>query len=454
MTGQRLSLAALALLSAALAYGAARYGATAAPDWRVSMALIGAAALLIPLLERAPGGPPALGAWLKWPMILFVAYALFQITPLPVFSLNLFSPRKAELLAALADVGQRHGFAPMSVVPPLTFDYFLRTVTYACVFLVAREAVWWNSARPWVAAAPMMAIGFVEAGYGLIRYAAGLGKVAHGSYVNRNHFAGLLEMVLPFFILYAAWLVRKARRSGRWPVKLALALYALGAGACVVFAAILYSLSRMGFAASLAAMIAVAYLQFRRQMPLILRIALLAGCAVAFVAGLILLAPAEMADRMANVAENGDAAPALRLATWLDTLHLIRDYPLFGCGLGGFANTFLRYQTVSPAWSYPHAHNDYLQMVAEMGILGSMLPAALMAGIVMKTIGATSKRYEAHVRFLALACAGSLTAILIHSFTDFNTHIPANAVAMSWVAGIGVALSDFPRRGARPNRFG
>jgi O-antigen ligase len=84
------------------------------------------------------------------------------------------------------------------------------------------------------------------------------------------------------------------------------------------------------------------------------------------------------------------------------------------------------------------AHNDYLQVLAEFGLIGFLLLAALLIRTLVRVFRATLG--DGPQRYLAIACGGSLTAILLHSFVDFNLYIPANAMVLAWIAGVAEAL--------------
>jgi tetratricopeptide (TPR) repeat protein len=146
-----------------------------------------------------------------------------------------------------------------------------------------------------------------------------------------------------------------------------------------------------------------------------------------------------------------------RWPIWKDTLRLIAAYPLFGCGMGGYFAGFLRYQTTGLANAWPEAHNDYLQLLSELGAVGFLIPATLMAAAFGHAVRAAAKAaYE--VRMLGIACAGGLGAILIHSFADFNLYVPANAMALAWIAGVATALpvrarKEQPRKTAIESSF-
>ncbi len=80
--------------------------------------------------------------------------------------------------------------------------------------------------------------------------------------------------------------------------------------------------------------------------------------------------------------------------------------------------------------------------MAELGLIGFLIGAALAFSIVKKTLRGTVDFSDPERRYFAVACAGSLTAILLHSLVDFNLYIPANAMLLAWIAGMAVGLES------------
>jgi O-antigen ligase len=104
----------------------------------------------------------------------------------------------------------------------------------------------------------------------------------------------------------------------------------------------------------------------------------------------------------------------------------------------------MHYQTAPGTVRYEHAHNDYLEVAADMGIPAALLLFGslwLLAWKVARKSLTFERRSE---KRLAAACAGAMIALLIHSLTDFNLQIPANALIFSWVAGTAAALTSLP----------
>jgi O-antigen ligase len=138
-----------------------------------------------------------------------------------------------------------------------------------------------------------------------------------------------------------------------------------------------------------------------------------------------------------------------RISIWKDTLHLVRDYPLTGAGLGTFGLAFRHYQTDLVNLYVDHAHNDYLEFAADTGLLGVallFLPILYLFFKMIVSFLVDPRRYRPAV---TLGCIGSTLGMLIHSATDFNLQIPANALIFAVVLGMGYKAACVERRTER-----
>jgi O-antigen ligase len=364
----------------------------------------------------------AAGRRARWTALLLPAYVLLQIIPLPLAALRVFSPQRAQMLDALVPVGAGTGWASLSVFPAATFQYFLLVCAYLAVFLLVRQAAW---RTVW----PLLGIAALEAALGIWQHFAGAAdEMRRGTYANRNHFAGLLEMVLPFAVMYAVALSRRGRS--------ALAACAAWALAGLLFIGIVYSFSRMGFVAalfSLFVMGALAGPTRRRWVAAGLLVALALGA-------FVFLPPDALILRFAQLASADGLTANGRTDLWSNTLPLIRAYLPFGCGLGGYETAFYPFKKSGPLVTDDFAHNDYLQLLAELGIPGFLIVAAGAFWIARRAVRGALGLQDPEQRYFALACAGALAAILLHSTVDFNLYIPANVMVLMWIAGMTAAL--------------
>ena len=122
-----------------------------------------------------------------------------------------------------------------------------------------------------------------------------------------------------------------------------------------------------------------------------------------------------------------------RLDLWADMLPLFPDFPVFGLGLNAFSTAYPLYQTVWPMEWIGEAHNEYLQVLLDLGLVGVVLVGALLARVFRAALRGAARGG------LELGLFGALLALAIHNLVDFNWQIPANAV--TWIALGALALN-------------
>jgi O-antigen ligase len=321
------------------------------------------------------------------------------------------------------------------------------------IFLVVRELTWRLGDNRWSAIWPIVAIGALEAGLGLWQYFGATGEqVRWGTYANHNHYAGFLEMALPFAVMYPVAVLRRTRPPARSPVAPSLVACGVWVLAGSMFAGIVYSLSRMGFVATLFSLLVMGVLALgSRQLSWIARtrkrrMVTVGSVATLVLAGFVFLPPDRLILRFAQIASVEGLTAEGRITLWAETTHLIKAYPVFGCGLGGYETAFLRFKVSCPLVTDDFAHNDYLQLLAELGLVGFVIGAALAFSVVGMAVRTAVGSTDHEERYFAAACAGSLAAILLHSLVDFNLYIPANAMLLAWIAGMTVGIRSYASR--------
>ncbi len=431
--------AILTALTVVLGYAVTSYGGVLVRDRTFWLLAVGLTGLLswsfpaprVPVMERR--------VWI--PMALLPGYLLLQIFPLPLFILRVLSPARAELLHGLTPLVSSGTLASLSVAPAATFGQVLRVAAYLIVFLLVREAICHVPDQPWVVALPLVLVGSLEAVMGLMQYAADPASgVAKGTYINRNHFAGLLEMVIPFAVMYV---VSLSRRTGRIFTFSGLSVVAVAGTVLVILLAIVSSLSRMGFVATVCGLFIVGLFLIRAGL---LRRITFACTLAAILLILVALPPDRLILRFSDAAGQHDVSRDVRRQVWTDTLHLIAAYPVFGCGAGAYAFAYPKYQSAVPFYTVDFAHNDYLQAMAELGLIGVLIVAFWILQMLVKCLATAASEPLLNRRTLGIACAGAWTAILVHSFSEFNLYIPANAMLLAWIAGITAGLAAYKSR--------
>jgi O-antigen ligase len=439
----RSALGTLIVFGGVLAYTTFEWGGVVRTGRYEYLLILGLLAVAWSLAHRGEDQLPRLDRVLRWTAVLLPVYALLQVIPLPVAVLRLVSPARAEVVDALGPIGAKVGFASLSVYPAGTFQYFLLISGYLVVFLLARELTAILCDRAWVVVWPLIAIAALEAGLGLWQYFGGLGEqVRWGTYANHNHYAAFLEMALPFAVMYPVAVLRRVRSQWHSPLSHSLAACGLWALAGLIFAGIIHSLSRMGFIAALSSLFVMGTLALaprqlnwvtasrRRQWIAAAMVATLA------LAGFVFLPPDKLVQRFAELVSTDELTAGGRTNLWSETIPLIKAYLFFGCGLDGYETAFSRFKVSEPLLTDDFAHNDYLQLLAELGLAGFLIAAALAFSIVKLAVRGAVNSADSEARYFAVACAGGLAAILLHSLADFNLYIPANAMLLAWMAGM------------------
>jgi O-antigen ligase len=430
---------AVALTSAVLAFGG-----TAPPFFLASQLIVltlGVVLLAIrPALLHGPVHLPVMT-----PLVL-VALVLLQLLPFPA----------ASTLPSTAQSAVRGSTTfTLSIAPYKTTSHLLLLVTYLVAFYIVILICQDQQAKKRLVYV-LLAVGTFEAFYGLLEYITGWQQIfayvkqyyvadATGTYINRNHFAGLLEMVLPFAVglaLGQAGVLRGASRSSELRARELLSASQLPKlilwcfVAAIILAALIFSRSRMGIMAALISLLALLILARGSSLSRRPRSAVAAVFLLGAIGLVIWIGSDAVVARFETLGQEASPVGENRLSIWRDTLKLIHQHPVIGTGLGTFSVAYPSVQTVFLSFVVEHAHCDYLEVVSELGLPGGILLFASILWIVVRAAQRYSKIRGSFDLSVCLGCVGSITAILVHSLTDFNLYIPANALVFVVIAGL------------------
>ena len=268
-----------------------------------------------------------------------------------------------------------------------------------------------------------------------IRY----GGIPFGPYVNRNHFAGFAELVLPLALVP---LVLGRVRRERWPV--------VGLFAVLPIGALFLSASRGGlvsFGAELGVLALVMIL--RREM----RKQLLAGVAVLLVAVLLVswLGVGPILERLSSV-QLLEVTAGKRASMRRDTWRIFLDHPFVGTGLGTLQIVYPPYETLYDGKIVNHTHNDYLEALSETGIAGGLCCAWFMGVLLGASLKRLRQRNNSFAGVLQLSGLVACSGFLVHSLVDFNLHIPSNFLLFLLMAHLATAEVQQVSLPATPHR--
>lgn len=255
---------------------------------------------------------------------------------------------------------------------------------------------------------------------------------ASGTFVNPNHLAGFLELVVPLTIAYMF--------MGRLPITVKVLL---GYCSLMMIAAICMSLSRGGMLVTGITLGAILVaLLFQRDFWLKAAICIIL---VVVLIGGALTQVSAVERRFGKLFNDSGKVEDARLILWNAGKQIYTKAPVFGPGPGHFDYEFREFEPNGWVERAQYAHNDYLNALCDWGAVGLLLIlgcCALLYHGVVRTWPFVRKQpnelgsMRSNKGALVFGAAFSILAILLHSFTDFNLHIPANAMLAVVLAGL------------------
>ena len=434
----------------------------------------------------ASASAAALPLAIKVLLAVFLVVSLLQIVPLPAGVVKVLSPRAYDIFHGLSRDGiiAPSPWLSLSLAPSATLSELVLILCYGIFgFLVLRTV----RSRRQVEIFVLVMIGsaLFQAFYGMAETFSGSERIfgytkkytgcVTGTYINRNHFAGFMEMIFPLSLGY---LLVKARyfamekglslrrrilwfgqESLQWTLLLGLVPVLLGV-------ALVFSKSRSGitvlFLTIILAAIAVAtWREFsddaadpgtgeerrgqKRRFGRIIRIIFAAVLAMVAWFGV-----GPVIERFAEM----DLSREGRLVVMKNTVEMIGDFPLAGTGKGTYVDTSAMYEKVDDGVKLSYAHNDYLEFAAENGVFAGGALAAAGIGLAIWLAAMWRRRRSAFAKGIGLGAMLGVTAILIHGFTDFNLQITANAVYFTALAMLGVVVLGREKKGDQDEEGG
>ena len=378
---------------------------------------------------------------------IFYCVCLVQCLPLPSAILSFLSPFRHQVLThSRAIMDGSVGWQSMSYSPLKSLAWWTFLLSLSLFFLVFRKTV--TSPRHLkLLICILLGLAVAEALYGLLQALIPTMGVlwvdktfgnARGTYINRNHFAGFMEMIWPLGLGYILAL-------GNWKEKLSLKAllstdrpnfqFFLCIGLAVMVLALLFSKSRAGITGWGLGFLTFVALVHSGSNGIPRSFWVITGIIIGMVAFFSFRIGVDpILERFLRISTD-----ASRLDFWRDSLVIVKDHP-FGTGLATFKQVFPVYNvsTISETTPY-YAHNDYLQLLVETGWIGF---TALVGGFYIFLVRSFRKVRQIRLQsdplgfFLAVGALSGLVSMAFHSFFDFNLQMPANCVYFVMLLGI------------------
>jgi O-antigen ligase len=444
-----------ALLLSTLAYGTVHY-------WALAVFQLGAALVIVfwavdawrSRILRLSRNP------LQWPLLGLFILGLVQLLPL--------GGAGGEAGALLS--GGVEPAKSLSLDPYATRLVLVQLISLL-IYFAAALAFTDSPRRLRVLVRTIIIFGFALAVFGLIQSFTSPTKVywlrelqqstPFGPFINRHHFAGYMEMTLalPLGLLFSGAIEGEKRLLYIFAAGLmgvALIMTGSRGGIISLGASILFLAALTGFG--------IKRSRSRRRerggggaeegsasrRGMLLRGMMAMGLVLALLVGTLMLGGEAALSRFFGTVNAEDPTTG-RAHFWSVTLEMIRDHPLLGTGLGAFGVVYTRYDSRGGQYRLEQAHNDYLQIVSDGGILGFLL--GLVFVVLLFRMGFRACRSEDEFRRgVAMGALAGCFAVLVHSFFDFTLHTSANALLFLTTAALATLGSRVEQSGQGGHR--
>ncbi len=398
--------------------------------------------------------------------ILFVAVIGLQLIPMPLPVLRVLSPQSAAIWQRATRLASLGGMTvttlhPITVDPSTTSLHFFRVLAYLATFLTSMILVR-DMVRRTIMASVLAAVAVFETVYAvneatLGRYAIWGWKNtlifgrASGTFVNPNHFADYVAILLPMALYLSAYAWHTAAPAGallsRRIVKLMetrFVPFSCGlfmAAACVV--GVLVSESRGAVLAIIGGFAIVGGIASPGRRAVLRGVLIAIAVTSAIVVTILVLGRTETVSRL----EQSRAAQLdSRRASVIGAVRIWELFPLFGSGAGTYEDVVLMTRTTSSVVLANHAHDDYAEILATTGAVGFIVSLVSLLGgfaaVARKTFGKHGVPMSWRRRAFNAAALASIAIAMIHALVDFNFFIPANPITLAAIAGAAVVAKE------------
>lgn len=453
---------AQALLIAAIAWGAFAFGGVYPWVYWPLVAAILAIALLSFLAITASALPSTRLGPLVFALALFGTAIALQLVPVSSERLRYLSPRTLEVVGAFdLAFGAHPDRHPLSIAPRLTVTGLVLFTSFS--LLVVCSARLTTIRGPRALAHAVAVIGALLALDGMIQQQLFSGKIygfwvpqargpfePFGPFVNKNHFAGWMVMALPLTLGLLCGGIARGMRHVKPTMRdrflwlsspKANRLVLLAGASAVMMLALVMTMSRSGMCAAMLGLALTGFIALRGLGTTARRTILSSYLVVVVILVTAWVGVETIAGRFASAdwtEFNG------RRGAWADAAGIFWKFPLTGTGLDTYGVATLFYQQHDLARHYAQAHNDYLQLAAEGGLL-LILPAVLCIAVFGRLV---RKRFKEETStsgyWVRVGAVTGLAAIALQETVEFSLQMPGNAALFAVLCGI--ALHSSPER--------
>lgn len=368
------------------------------------------------------------------PVGLFFALVVFQLINLPGSVIHVLSSKTFSLYDHLVPAASQRPYFTLSIYPNATISEILKLLSFFGIFFLLINYKPTKKGLDRIINV-IIFFGLAISLFGIIQKYSYPDRVywfdaqdsasqCFGPFINHNNFAGYINMIIPLALGYSLTEMPLSKRV----------IYAI----CVVVMslALFLSMSRGGLLVyTLTMLFFLLFSRLKEYFQTKVKTAFI-WMIIIVCLGIIFIERRAVLERFSTLFRKETFAVFGHGYSWLDILKTWADFPLFGTGLGTFGNISTMYNSSASQTLFTYAHNDYLQLLSEVGLLGFILIIWFFAVYFKSVIKMWFERHDTYAICLVLGGLASLFSMLAYSLLDFNLHIPANTVLFFVIMGL------------------
>ncbi len=391
------------------------------------------------------------------PLLLLLAFMGLQLVPLPLEVVKLLSPASYQAYQPVLELLQGDPWMPLSVHPRSTIFESVRILTCILFYILTIQLLG-NGERlkltvkvcVWLAIGiAVFAIVQKYSSPHLLYWFRSFPSNAQpmGPWVNRSQYCGYMGMMVPLILAFALY---HQPKNSEEPLRQRIVAFFSGAGGnvyivlvfCVLVSAssIFVSLSRGGIISfTLAILLFFTLIAWKRARYSNLFYVGVFGCLMLAVTW---FGWEPILKRFDALITSSGELYIDRFVVRQDCLQVIKDFWLTGSGFGTFGDIYPQYRTLPGINIIDHAHNDYLELLTDGGIIGFVLVAWFVLAVLHEGWKMLRRRRDQFSQLISIGAFSGIIAMLIHSVSDFNMHNGADALYFFFFCGLLVSAGN------------
>lgn len=391
------------------------------------------------------------------PLFLLLGWMLCQLIPLPPGIIKVVAPATFELYQPLLALNPSSEMISLTINPESTLRMLFTFTGYTLFYLLTVQLLSVGK-RLKQTVLVITALGSVIAVEAILQKLTSPDAIYWfrtppagnpvGPWVYSNHFAGFMEMLFPvvvaLFLVYRPLIHYNKSLKEKFITILTLPAanlhLLLGTAAIMMAVSILISLSRGGIITLCIAFLFFIVFSANATRDKRTKWALFLTSATVLIVTWLGWQP--IMKEFGGFWHKDGFDTSGRLPLIIDSIAIIKAYPVFGTGFGTFAEMYPAVRTIDGNALFDHAHNDYIELLVDGGLIGFVLCSWFVLSVLFSSLRSLRRRRE---RYLILVTSGALTgmlALLFHSLVDFQMYNGANALYFFFLCGLAVSAAN------------